>query len=286
MSESNDPRVFFITGCSTGIGRALALEARSRGHRVFATARRVESLAELEAQGVETSTLDVTRPETITEAIATAIQGAGRIDVLVNNAGLSAFGPLVELPLEELRRVFDTNVLGLMAVTQAAFPHMADARSGLIVNVGSVVGHLPTPFAGIYCASKSAVHMLSDVLRMEVAPFGIRVLVVEPGGVKSSIADSGARGIERFADASSRYRKVYPGIQKRAHASQDGPMPAEAFAAELIERLLEPAPPRVVRLGTGADTLPRLAELPGEQRDALLSANYGLGDLFDDIAVE
>jgi len=148
-----------------------------------------------------------------------------------------------------------------------------------VINVGSVVGVLPTPFAGGYCASKSAVHMLSEVMRMEAKPFGIDVVVVQPGGVKSSIADNAARDIGRFKGESSHYHRVYAGIEKRAYASQDNPMLAEDFARELVARAFETPPPRVIRLGTGSDALPRLAELPGEQRDALLSANYGLDEL-------
>src|SRR2546426_703553 len=128
---------------------------------------------------------------------------------------------------------------------------MADRRSGLIVNVGSVVGLLPTPFAGGYCATKSAVHMLSEVLRMEVRPFGIEVIVVQPGGVKSSIADSGARGLERYRSESSRYHRAYPGIEKRADASPDQPSPAEDSAREPVTQALTTPPPRGARLRTG-----------------------------------
>ncbi len=236
-------------------------------------------MADLASAGIETARLDVSDPASIRAAVDFALERAGRIDVVINNAGINIFGPLTELPLDELRKVLDTNVLGVAAVTQAVFPHMADRRSGLIVNVGSVVGLLPTPFAGGYCASKSAVHMLSEVLRMEVRPFGIDVVVVQPGGVKSSIAESGSRGIERYRAESSRYRAAYAGIEKRAHASQDNPMPAEDFAKELVAQAFVKPPPRIVRLGTGADFLPRLAEMDAEQRDAMLSGNYGLDAL-------
>jgi short-subunit dehydrogenase len=175
--------------------------------------------------------------------------------------------------------VLETNVVGLLAVTQAAFPHMADRRRGLVINVGSVVGLLPTPFAGVYCAAKSAVHMVSDVLRMELKPFAIDVVVVQPGGVKSNIANAGSRELERYHSESSRYHRVYDGIRKRAYASQDNPMPAEDFARELVARAFTTPPPRVIRLGTGSDVLPQLAEAPAEQRDAVLSANYGLNEL-------
>jgi NAD(P)-dependent dehydrogenase (short-subunit alcohol dehydrogenase family) len=271
-----EKQVVLVTGCSTGIGRALALELHSRAHRVFASARRPESVAELAAAGLDTLRLDVNDPGSIAEAVAEVGRRAGRIDVLVNNAGINVFGPLLELPLADARAVFETNVLGLLAVTQAVLPLMVERRQGRIINVGSVVGLLPTPYAGPYCASKSAVHVLSEVLRMEVKPFGIDVVVVQPGGVRSSIADSGSRDLARYRSQGSRYREVYDGIEKRARASQQDPMPAEAFARELTRQAFATPAPRSVRLGTGADTLPRLAELPGEERDALLAANFGL----------
>jgi NAD(P)-dependent dehydrogenase (short-subunit alcohol dehydrogenase family) len=277
--SSLEKQVVLVTGCSTGIGRAVVLELKARGHRPFATARRLDSIADLASEGIETLRLDVGDEGSIRDAVTMVRERAGRIDVLVNNAGQNAFGPILELPLETMRSTFQTNVVGLLAVSQAVFPIMAEQRSGLFINVGSVVGILPTPFAAAYCASKSAVHMLSDVMRMEVAPFGIGVVVVQPGGVKSSIADNAARDIERFRAETSRYSRTYAGIQKRAYASQDNPMPAEDFARELVAQALVSPPPRVIRLGTGSDTLPRLAELPGEQRDAMLSANYGLDAL-------
>jgi NADP-dependent 3-hydroxy acid dehydrogenase YdfG len=276
---SLEKQVVLVTGCSTGIGRALARELRASGHRPFATARRLESVAELASEGIDTVRLDVNDTASIGAAVRTVLDRAGRIDVLVNNAGINIFGPLAELPLDSLREMFETNVLGLMAVTQAVFPHMADRRSGRIVNIGSVVGVLPTPFAGAYCATKSAVHMLSEVLRMEVHAFGIDVVVVQPGAVRSSIADSGARGLDRYRHETSRYHRAYAGIEKRAYASQDNPMEAEEFARELVTQVFATPAPRLVRLGGGAAGVIRLAEMPGEQRDAMLSANFGLDAL-------
>jgi NAD(P)-dependent dehydrogenase (short-subunit alcohol dehydrogenase family) len=269
-------QVVLVTGCSTGIGRAVVRELKARGHRPFATARKVESVADLGADGIETLRLDVTEPGSIRAAVASVVERAGRVDVLVNNAGVNAFGPIAELPLEELRSVLETNVVGLVAAMQAVFPAMAARRAGRIINIGSVVGLLPTPFAAGYCASKAAVHSLSEVLRQEVKPFGIEVVVVQPGGVKSNIAESGGARIDRYRAEASRYRAYYEGIRKRAYASQDNPMPTEDFARELVAQSFANPAPRIVRLGTGADYLPKLAELPGEQRDGILASTYGL----------
>ncbi|HEX4476356.1 MAG TPA: SDR family NAD(P)-dependent oxidoreductase [Polyangiaceae bacterium] len=274
--SSLERQVVLVTGCSTGIGRALATELRARGHRPFATARRLESISDLAQAGVDTLALDVNDPASIASAVKAVIERAGRLDVLINNAGVNTFGPLLEVPLDKARQVFETNVLGVVATTQAVFPHFAERRAGRIINVGSVVGVLPTPFAASYCASKSAVHMLSDVLRMEVKPFGIDVVVVQPGGVRSHIAATSASDVERYRGAPSHYGFAYEGIVKRANASQENPMPAEEFAAELVKLGFATPAPRVIRLGTGSEYLPKLAELPPDDRDAMLSANYGL----------
>ncbi len=269
-------QVVLVTGCSTGIGRALARELKVAGHRPLATARKLDAIADLAAEGIETLRLDVNDPGSIAAAVDSVIARAGRIDVLVNNAGINFFGPLMETKLDEVRAVFETNVIGLLAATQAVFPRMAQQRSGRIVNVGSVVGVLPTPFAAAYCATKSAVHMLSEVLRMEAKPFGVDVVVVQPGGVKSSIADSGSRDLERFRSPESRYHPAYEGIRKRAYASQKGATPTGDFARDVVRLALANPAPRVVRLGTGADTLPKLARMPGVVRDRILSTRYEL----------
>ena len=271
-----DPQVVLVTGCSTGIGRALVRELRTQGMRVFASARRPESIADLSAEGIETIRLDVNDTASLREAVATVLERAGRIDALVNNAGMNLIGPMAELPLENLRAILETNVIGLVAVAQAVIPSMAARGRGRIVNVGSVVGILPTPYAGAYCASKAAVHSLSDVLRMEVAPFGIDVVVVQPGGVRSAISETGSSDIERYRTEGSLYRAGWDGIHKRAWASQQGAMPAEDFAREMVAQAFADPAPRLIRLGTGSDSLPRMAELPGEERDAMLSASFGL----------
>ena len=275
---SLEKQVVLVTGCSTGIGRALAREVQAAGHRTFATARRPETLADLAEAGIETLRLDVCDPSSIAAAVDEVVARAGRVDALINNAGVSAFGPVAETPIAKMRSVFETNVLGLLAVTQAVFPRMADRRHGLIVNFGSIVGLVPIPFAGGYCASKSAVHMLSEALRMEALPFGVNVVVAQPGAVRSSIADSGAQDIERYRSPDSRYGSFYEGIRKSAYSSQDDPMPAEDFARELVAKAFATPPPRTIRLGTGARYLAKVAGMQDEARDALLAGNYGLGE--------
>lgn len=273
----NETKSVLITGCSSGIGRALAAEFARRGHRVFATARKIEALAGLEGERLEKLALDVTDADSIARAVAHVVESAGGIDLLINNAGKNTAGPLCELPLHEVRELLETNVVGLLAVTQAVFPHMARARRGRIVNIGSVVGILPTPFGGMYCASKSAVHMLTEVLRMEAAPFDIEVVLVQPGGVRSNISANAEQTLARYAEQFDLYRPFAESIAERARASQEtGPMDTARFARRLAAQLLRRRAPRVIRLGSGARVLPRLAGLPGVLRDAALSRRFGL----------
>lgn len=272
-------QVVLVTGCSTGIGRAFVEELKALGHRPFASARRAQSVEELQQAGFDTVTLDVNDPESAERACAEVVERAGRLDVVINNAGFNIYGPLVEVPFEELQRIFQTNVLGVVAVCQAAFPHMVKQRRGRIINVGSVVGVLPTPYAAAYCATKSAVHTLSEVLRQEVSPFGIEVVVVQPGAVRSAIAQTGADKLQDYLSDDSRYRAVREDIEKRAWASQENPMDTGEFARVTLTEALSVAPPRVVRAGTGANVLPLLGKIPGPARDLIMAKRFGLEKL-------
>lgn len=172
-------KVILITGCSTGIGRDLAQRLTKAGYRVIATARKVETL-----DGVDTTLklpLDVTNPASVEKAVAHVIQQLGRIDVLVNNAGYGVRGALEEVPVEQTQQMFDVNVFGVLRMIQAVVPHMRQQKSGRIINISSIAGKLPTPVNGTYSASKFALEALSDALGFELAAFGIRVVVVEPG---------------------------------------------------------------------------------------------------------
>lgn len=272
-------QVVLVTGCSSGIGRALVRRLTECGHRTFATARRPETLDELKNARVECLQLDVTDEASIRRAVAEAVARAGRIDMVVNNAGYILAGPLAEVPLTEFKELFDTNVAGALSVIQAAFPHMAKAGKGRIVNIGSIVGVLPTPFTGAYCASKSALHMLSEVLRMEVAPFGIDVVLVEPGSVRSNIAERASHGLERYTEGQSQYGSVQHQIANRARTSQERPMDADECACRIVAAITKVRPPRVVRVGRGVHALAMLANVPGAARDALLMRRFGLNVL-------
>lgn len=268
--------VSVVTGCSSGIGRALARVLRGRGQRCFATARSAPAVEELRAEGLEALRLDVTDDASIAAAIDAVVGRAGRIDLLVNNAGQGLFGPLAEVPLERVDAVLAANLRGPLAVAQAVVPVMARQSWGRIANVGSMVGVVPTPFAGAYSASKAALHMLSEVLRMEVAPLGIEVMVIQPGAVRSEVADKAPLDLERYAATTSLYHRVADRIRARAGASQENPTDTDEFARQLADALLRRRAARTVRLGRGVGFLPLLTRLPGGVRDRLLARRFGL----------
>lgn len=178
-----------ITGSSSGIGEASARLFLREGFAVYATARRVQTVAHLEREGARTLPLDVCDENSMVAAVRAVESEHGRVDILVNNAGYGLNGPLEELALADVRRQFETNVFGLLRLSQLVLPAMRRAGSGRIVNVGSVGGSFTAPGAGAYHATKHAVESLSDALRMEVASFGVRVALIKPTGVRTAFAD-------------------------------------------------------------------------------------------------
>src|SRR5512141_3048320 len=183
MKGSKMSQVVLITGCSTGSGRDLAERLSRAGYTVAASARRMQDLSTLEA--ALKLELDVTPPESIRRAVDSVVEKFGRIDVLVNNAGYAVRGAVEEVTIEAAQRMFDTNVFGVMRMVQAVAPHMRERKAGRIINISSVVGKLVTPANGTYAATKFAVEALSDALRMELAPFGVQVVVIEPGSIQT-----------------------------------------------------------------------------------------------------
>ena len=274
-----------ITGCSSGIGAALAREFHQRGHTVYATARRLESLASLQQAGLRTLALDVNDDASIAAAFALVQSEQGRLDVLVNNAGFSQVGAVLDLQRDDLRRQYETNVIAPIAVTRAALPLLRAAVKGgsgrttgaVIANIGSIVGLFTTPFAGAYCSSKAALHSLSDALRMEVAPFGIHVVTVQPGGVQSSFGAHAEAAIQ--LPTNSLYRGVAKGIHARAQAGQVGATAADVFVIPVVDALLQASPPMRVRGGKGSTLIPLLKLLlPARRFDAILSRKFGLSN--------
>lgn len=182
-------KTVLITGASTGIGRATAQRFQSEGWNVVATMRNPDNGADLAAlDNVLVTALDVTDEASIKTAVAAAIEKFGTIDVLVNNAGYGAAGPLEAFPIERIRRQFDTNVIGLIEVTQAVLPHMRKAGAGVVINISSVGGRMTFPLFSLYHASKFAVEGLTESLTFELAPLGIRAKIIEPGAIRTDFA--------------------------------------------------------------------------------------------------
>ena len=178
-------RVALITGASSGIGEATARRLRRLGYTVYAGARRVERMGDLAELGIHAVALDVTDDASMVGLVDRIIGETGRIDVLVNNAGYGAYGALEEVPLAEARRQFEVNLFGLARLTQLVLPHMRAQRAGRIINVSSVGGRIYGPLGAWYHAAKFSVEGLSDALRLELAPFGILVVIIEPGAIKT-----------------------------------------------------------------------------------------------------
>jgi NAD(P)-dependent dehydrogenase (short-subunit alcohol dehydrogenase family) len=219
-----------ITGCSTGIGRATAVELTDRGYDVIATARRPETLDGLKV--AETLALDVDSDA----SVANALKTVGPVDVLVNNAGFGVEGPVETVPLDEVRRMFDTNFLGTARMIQAFLPAMRERGSGAIVNVTSTAGIASPPLGGFYGASKFAVEGLSEALALEVGHFGVKVIVIEPGFIETQF---GANVLDHRGEPGpyEELAKMWEGAQSALNGGEAAPGPelVAAVIADAIE---------------------------------------------------
>ncbi len=273
-------KTVLITGCSSGIGLALALEFKRRGWLVIATARRPEPLQDLIRQGLIAEKMDVTSDDDIRRVARTIYETHGALDMLINNAGYGVIAPIVEVEFDTLVKQFHTNVFAPLELVRQFVPPMKEKGRGTIVNIGSVSGVLTTPFSGAYCASKAALHALSDALRMELAPFGINVITVQPGGVRSQFGQKAGQLVKRVLKEDSWYQPIRSFIGQRAAASQEKAMPAEVFARKLLDKILTDNPPPVVRLGSKSKLMPFLKwALPVKTVDKILSKKFGLVQL-------
>jgi NAD(P)-dependent dehydrogenase (short-subunit alcohol dehydrogenase family) len=193
-------KAVLITGCSSGIGRATALRLANGGWTVYASARRPEAIADLGRAGCRTLRLDVTDEESMRAAVAEVQSEHGAVGVLINNAGYSQSGTVEEVNLDAVRRQFETNVFGLVALTQLTLPKMRAQRSGKIVNISSMGGRLTFPGGGYYHATKHAIEAISDALRFEVRGFGVDVILIEPGLILTDFAATAVASIEQAGD--------------------------------------------------------------------------------------
>jgi NAD(P)-dependent dehydrogenase (short-subunit alcohol dehydrogenase family) len=260
-------QVALITGASGGIGKAAAEGLARGGFQVFAGVRRTGYSDARQGAGITPVALDVTSDEAVTAAIQTVLEQAGRIDVLVNNAGYGQYGSAEDVALADAQRQFDVNVFGLMRVTRAVLPTMRHQGAGRLIMISSVAGRVSTPFAGWYSASKHAVEALSDALRLEVAPFGVQVTVVQPAAIKTGFDDVALDELERTTstEAYLPMTRAFRRLVEGSYARAPGP---EVVAAA------------VVRAATARRAPIRVA-VPGEARLMLLLKRLLSDRLFD-----
>lgn len=274
-------RIVLVTGATSGIGRHAALTLARAGHRVFATGRRREALATLEAEAagllLEGIAMDVTKPASIEAAKQTILERTGGygVDALVNNAGYGKMGPLEEVSHEALVAQYETNVFGLMAVTRAFVPAMRERGFGRVVNVSSIGGRVTFPMMGAYNSTKYAVESLSDALRLELRPFGVEVSIIEPGAIKTEFADVAMGSIEvvpgsPYAPAAANADSM----KKKFEATEVGP----AVVSRAIQHAIEARRPRAryVAPFTAAPVIWLMKLFPTRWVDGLLGRASGL----------
>jgi NAD(P)-dependent dehydrogenase (short-subunit alcohol dehydrogenase family) len=249
-------KAILITGCSTGIGHATAEHLAKRGHTVYASARRVESLADLAAAGCKTLALDVCDESSMRVAVDSVERSEGAVGALVNNAGYALDGPVEEAPIDAVRLNFETNVFGLLRLTQLVLPAMRRQRWGRIINVSSMGGKMVLPGGGVYHATKFAVEAISDALRFEVKPFGIDVAVIEPGAIRTQFLDT-SLGPMAGGHSDSPYASFRQSVDARYRATGNGRLSAgPEIVARAIEHAIKSKRPRTrYPLTPGARTM-------------------------------
>jgi short-subunit dehydrogenase len=272
-------KVALITGASSGIGQTTACRLQQAGLTVYAAARRVDRLAELVPSGVHTVALDVTEDDSATKAVDEILAAEGRIDVLVNNAGYGSYGALEEVPMSEARAQIEVNLFGLAHLTQLVLPAMRAQGNGTVINISSMGGRFATPLGSWYHASKFAVEGLSDAMRLELRRFGINVVLIEPGLIRT---DWGAIAAERLRATSGHgpYAEQASVIAESLEngSRPDAPMSSPtSVIAEAVAKAVAARRPRTrYRVGYGARPLIFLSQiLPDRVFDALITRSSG-----------
>ena len=234
-------KAVLITGCSTGIGRATAEHLARQGHTVYATARRPEAIEDLKASGCRTMALDVTDESSMRAAVQAAEEVEGAVGVLVNNAGYSQSGALETLAIDSIRAQFETNVFGLVRMCQLVLPGMRRQRWGRIVNVSSMGGKLTFPGGGAYHATKYAVEALSDALRFEVAGFGVDVVVIEPGLIKTEFGHAAVGAMGDLDRDGGPYADFNAAVAAQTAGAYEGPLARLGAGPKAVARAIEKA---------------------------------------------
>ncbi len=247
--------VVIVTGASSGIGEVTALRLRSLGCTVYAAARRVDRMAPLERAGIHVVHADLTSPASLESLVDRVVAETGRIDVLVNNAGYGSLGAVEDVPMDEARRQFEVNVFGLARLSQLVLPHMRRRGSGRIINISSMGGRIYLPLAGWYHATKFAVEGLSDVMRLELRPHGIDVVVIQPGGVATEWHHVAGPSL-LAASGEGPYAAQAQRMAATFELEADGIASPPSVIARAVARAVRARRPRTrYRVGRGAWTL-------------------------------
>ncbi|EGG17352.1 hypothetical protein DFA_08347 [Cavenderia fasciculata] len=271
----NQTKIVLVTGCSSGIGKSFVKDFGSRrNYKVYASARNLDSIRSLESEGFEIIQLDVTKLESIKSAVQSIIEKEGRIDILINNAGVGNYSPLIELDDEEAHKIMETNFFGTVNCTNVIAKYMVNQRDGIILNVGSIVGLSPTPFTGMYCASKAAIHAWSDTLRMELIPFNIKVVLVIPGSIVSEISNNAKPQLEGLLAQGSIYGQIKTYLLARTLKINN--MPSDVFVKYTLDKTLVDNPPHIFSYGPNAFTFNVLYYLPKWVSISMFTKNAGL----------
>jgi NAD(P)-dependent dehydrogenase (short-subunit alcohol dehydrogenase family) len=246
-------KVALVTGASSGIGKATALKLKALGFTVYAAARRTDRMLSLHSAGIHVLAMDVTDDGSMSQGVAEIITRSGRLDVLVNNAGYGSYGSIEEVPLSEARAQFDVNVFGAVRLTQLVLPHMRGQHAGTIVNITSMGGKIHTPLGAWYHGTKFALEAISDCLRMEVEPFGINVVVIEPGGIKTEWADIAADKLRAMSGAGAYASQAHAMAKSMVgDASRKRQSPPELIANTIAKAVSTHHPKTRYAVGFGA----------------------------------
>ena len=238
---SDVSKAVLITGCSTGIGRATAEHLAAKGHTVYATARRRESIQDLADKGCRTLALDVNDEASMQAAVTAVEEAEGAVGALVNNAGYSQSGAVESVKLDDVRGQFETNVFGLLRMCQLVLPKMREQRHGRIVNVSSMGGKLVFPGGGIYHATKHAVEALSDAMRFEVRGFGVDVVIIEPGLITTHFAEAASSALASGTSEDGPYARFNAAVDKITVGAYDGPLAKLGGGPETVAKAIERA---------------------------------------------
>jgi short-subunit dehydrogenase len=282
----NAQQTVLITGATDGLGRAAALLLAEKGYRVFAAGRSTEKRAELDRLAaakklpLETLELDVCNDSSVSRAVKHILQKAANIDVLINNAGVGLMAVTEELKLDDLRRLYETNIFGLLRVTQAVLPHMRERKAGRILMLSSVAGILTPPTYGAYSSSKHAVEALSNALRLELYPFNIEVILIEPGYIMTNFQQTAKELAQSYVEGStiSPYAKIYSGAIAGATNSRRESKTSPEDCARVILHAIEASHPKarytVTPLAKWAALGRRI--LPDTLLDSFLRRKFGI----------